>query len=106
MSREEPWKLTLLELRSTLANVIEDKSSPDRFSDELIGKGFITEEVKKDRVNVLGLGDYSKISRLLDAVSTDINNAGNKAERFNDFVAILIKLGLHNIAKQLTDSCL
>ena len=103
MKTTEPWKRSLQELRPRLADTIEAKCNLDRFGDVLVGKGFINEQIKRDRVNVSGMSDYSKITCLLDAVSTDINNAGNKPKRFNDFVAILIKLGLHDVGKQLTE---
>ena len=73
----EPWKYSLQELRPRLAETIEAISTLDRFGDAVVGKGFITEQTKRDRVNVSGKNDYSKITSLLDAVSTDINNAGN-----------------------------
>ena len=103
MKISEPWKRSLQELRSRLAETIESRLSPDRFGDALVGKGFISEPAKRDRVNVLGLTGYSKIAGLLDAVSTDINNAGNKPKRFNDFVAILNSLGLHDAEQELTE---
>ena len=99
----EPWKHSLQELRPRLAETIEAKSSPDRFGDALVGKHFVTEEIKRDRVNVSGKSDYSKITTLLDAVSTDINNARNNVERFNDLVAILSNLGLHDAEQELAE---
>ena len=103
MKISEPWKHSLQELTPRLAGVIEAKSSPDRFGDVLVGKGFVTEHTKRDRLNVLGVYDYAKIASLLDAVSTDINNAGNKPKRFNDFVAILNDLDLRDVGKELIE---
>ena len=102
LNSKEPWKHALQELRPTIADGIDAKCSPDRFGDALVGKGFITEQVKRDRVNV-PVNDYKKATSLLDAVSTDINNAPNKVERFDDFVGILTTMGLTDIAKQLTE---
>ena len=102
LNSEEPWKHALRELRPTIAEAIDAKCSPDRFGDALVGKGFMTEQVKRDRVNV-PVDDYKKATSLLDAVSTDINSAPNKVERFNDFVGILTTMGLSDIAKQLTE---
>ena len=101
---EEPWKHALQEFRPKIADAIEAESSPDRFGDALVGNGFITEQAKRDKVNV-AVDNYTKVTKLLDAVSTHINYAGSKdrsIQRFNDFVAILKTLGCKDIAKQLT----
>ena len=101
---EEPWKHVLQEFRPKIADAIDAKSSPERFGDALVGNGFITEQAKRDKVNV-AVNDYTKVTKLLDAVSTHIKNAGSKdrsTQRFNDFVAILKTLGCKDIAKQLT----
>ena len=102
LNSKEPWRHALRELRPTIADAIGSKSSLDRFGDLLAEKHFITEGVKRDRVDV-AVNGYKKATSLLDAVSTDINNAPNKVERFNDFVGILNTLALTDIAKQLTD---
>ena len=106
LKRQEPWRDALQKNRATLASAIAGKSEPDMFGDLLVGEGFITEQVKRDRVNLSGVGAYSKITNLLDAVSADINSAGNKEKsttRFNAFIKILKDLGLEDAAKQLTD---
>ena len=103
--REEPWKHALQEFRPKIADAIEANITPDRFGDLLVGNRFITEQAKRDKVNGTEK-NYTKVTSLLDAVSTDINYAGSKGrstQRFNDFVAILETLGFtDNIAQQLT----
>ena len=104
LKTEEPWKHALQEFRPTIADAIEANISPDRFGDALVGKRFITEQAKRDKVNA-AVDNYTKVTKLLDAVSTDIKNAGSKdrsTQRFNDFVAILKTLGFTAIAQQLT----
>ena len=102
MEEMKPWEHALQELRPTLAEAIDAKSSPDRFGDALVGKNFITEQAKRDRVNDGGC-NYNKITKLLDAVSTDIKYADNKDERFKDFTEILRNLGLCDIERKLTE---
>ena len=103
MEEMKPWKHALQELRPTLAEAIDAKSSPDRFGDALVGKNFITEQAKRDRVNVEGGSNYTKVSNLLDAVSTDIKHADNEDERFKDFTEILRNLGLYDTERKLTE---
>ena len=103
MEEMKPWKHALQELRYTLAEAIDAKSSPDRFGDALVGKNFITEQAKRDRVNVEGVTNYTKVSNLLDAVSTDIKHADNEDERFKDFTEILRNLGLCDTERKLTE---
>ena len=102
MEEMKPWKHALQELRPTLAEAIDAKSSPDRFGDALVGKNFITEQAKRDRVNE-GVTKYTKVSNLLDAVSTDIKHADNEDERFKDFTEIIHNLGLYDTERKLTE---
>ena len=103
MEEMKPWKHALQQLRPALAEAIDAKSSPDRFGDALVGKNFITEQAKRDRVNVEGITNYTKVSNLLDAVSTDIKHAENEDERFKDFTEILRNLGLCDTERKLTE---
>ena len=54
-------------------------------------------------MNVEGATNYTKVSNLLDAVSTDIKHADNEDERFKDFTEILHKLGLCDTERKLTE---
>ena len=100
MSREVNKVLTRMNLR--IKDAISNQVGVDRFGSAMTSSGFLNTNIVRDQTSTTGIPDFGKVSRIMDAATSQITYGGQERslEMFNKFVCILYKdMKLYDLAE-------
>ena len=96
-----PEYCTIQSNTSNINDAITNQSNPSLFADKLVDNGFIAKQAADAIVQTLGIPDYNKVSKLMQAVGSQISTASNPTPTFETFIRILRELSLDPLADKL-----
>ncbi len=98
---ETPEARTLRESRGEIAKVISSQGSgPAWFADQLWQEDFA---INRDILSTTGMGDYGKVSQLLQTVEDKVRSTYGNVDTAAEFLKLVKILGKEAVYKELAD---
>ena len=98
-----PEYRTIQRNSSDINDAVANKSGPSLFANKLVDNDFISKQAANNIVQVSAFPDYDKVSRLMQAVESQIRTARNPTTTFETFIRILRELSLDELADKLVN---